>query len=354
MLKSSMSKVTAYISTKDRYFTSLPLAIQSIAMQTRPPDKFVLFDDGEQKDLRKELNYSYLFSILEARGISWEVRFGQRQGQVLNHEAMLRTAETDYIWRLDDDNIAEPDVLEKLVEVLDNDPKVGAVGSCVFIAGMHGAKADQYKNIFSDKIESVMFKPNLQWFKFSGNREVEHLHNTFLYRKSAARGYELGLSPVGHREETLFTYDIFANGYKVVICGNCLTWHLRQPSGGIRSDIHKIESFDHDEKLFLDLMRDKYKVKIGKYKLMILNSGLGDHLVFKKVLPEIMDKYKDHKIYLACCHPDLFKEWPEITILSIWEAMIITNEPGHNIYRWMWSRGWEGSLEDAYRHLYLN
>lgn len=350
-----MSKVTAYISTKDRYFTSLLPAIQSIAAQTRPPDKFVLFDDGAQKDLRQELMYSYVFAIMEARGIKWEVRFGQRKGQVWNHEAMLRSADTDYIWRLDDDNVADPNVLEKLVAILDHDKTVGAVGSLVFIPGMHGAPLESHPNLYSDSIDNVMLLPNMQWFKFNGIRGTQHLHNTFLYRKSAARGYCLDLSPVGHREETLFTYDIYNNGFDIQVCGDCITWHCRQPSGGIRADsIHRSEAFDHDEAIFLGLMKNRYKIDVKNCKLMVLNAGIGDHLVFKAVLPEILEKYKDHKIYLACCNPDLFKEWPEIVILSIHEASLITNEPDHNIYKWMWDRNWKGSLEDAYRGLYLN
>jgi hypothetical protein len=61
--------VTAYISTKDRYYTTLPIAIMSIAMQTVRPDKFILYDDGEQKDLRKEKLYSNLFSVLDDKKI---------------------------------------------------------------------------------------------------------------------------------------------------------------------------------------------------------------------------------------------------------------------------------------------
>lgn len=349
-----MSKVTAYISTKDRYFTTLPLAIESIALQTRPPEEFILFDDGAQKDLREDVNYAYLFSMLDKKGIKWSVQFGNRKGQVLNHQRALEIAQHEYIWRLDDDNIADPDVLEKLVKILDTDPKVGAVGSLVFIPGMHGAPLGNHRNIYSDKIENVSFKPNLQWFKFDGIRETEHLHNTFLYRKSAARGYEMGLSPVGHREESLFTYDIFANHYKILVCGDCITWHLRQPAGGIRAQENKLSDFDHDEAIFQKRMKEKYGVEIIKPKLMVLDSGIGDHLVFKAVLPEILKRWANHKIYLACCHPDLFKEWPEIEILSIHEASLISSIEEHNIYKWMWDRNWKGSLEDAYKGLYLN
>ena len=69
-----MSKVTAYISTKDRYFTSLPMAIESILLQTRPPEEFILFDDGAQKDLRQDVNYAYLFSMMGRKGIGIELK----------------------------------------------------------------------------------------------------------------------------------------------------------------------------------------------------------------------------------------------------------------------------------------
>ena len=61
---SKIVDVTAYISTKDRYDTTLPLAIASIAMQTVSPKKFILFEDSEPVDIRTNSVYLHLLHML--------------------------------------------------------------------------------------------------------------------------------------------------------------------------------------------------------------------------------------------------------------------------------------------------
>ena len=342
-------KVTAYVSTRNRYYSSLPPMITSVALQTRPPEKFWIFDDGEQKDLRQDSVYENLFKLLECRGIEWKVFFGDRKGQVLNHQKALEWADTEWIWRLDDDNIADPNVLETLLKQVedDKDKKIGAVASLVWMPGITG----YYKPPFvSGKIEDIN-KPNLQWCNFDGNIEAEHLHNTFLYRKEAGKhGYCMELSPVGHREESLFSYGIIRNGYKIIVNGDCITWHCRQGTGGIRtSEIHREENFKHDELIFQTKMKEM-GIDLAPFFVVILDSGLGDHLAFKHILPDL--KKKHPKILIGCCYPEVFKYDTDIEITSIVEAGLLDNPEKHQIYKWMWDRNWKKTLVEAYREMY--
>lgn len=247
--------VTATISTKDRYFTTLPSAILSIANQTRKPEKLWIFDDGEQVDLRQHSLYQNIFKHLDCQGITWNVIFGQKKGQAFNHQYALEHSETEFVWRLDDDNFAEPNVLEILLKHF-VDEKVGAVGGLVLDPKFVGSLPP---GLGMNKIEDIFLNQNIQWYRFEGLKEVEHLYSTFVYRKNAASSYCLELSPVSHREESLFSYGLSQNGYKLLVNPKAITWHFREPTGGIRS--YKNEEFwKHDDRIF------KEKLKHIKFK----------------------------------------------------------------------------------------
>ena len=169
---------------------------------------------------------------------------------------------------------------------------------------------------------------------FRSVREVEHLHCTFIYR-AGVHDYNTGLSRVAHREETLFSYGIHQKGYRVLVVPNAVTWHLRNPQGGIRSQ-DKREWFENDERIFRNILNHRAQT------IVVLNCGLGDHLVFSKVLPEIRN-------------PVVFSCYPEVIPgRSIAEAQQLFGslEP-YNIYGKMDLWRWKGSLEDAFRKLYL-
>ena len=105
-------KVTASISTRNRYFTTLPACLIAIANQTKVPNEIIIFDDGDHLDLREEPIYQNIFNHFSKRDIEWRVEFGSGEGQVKNHQKTIEIAKHELIWRLDDDNIPESNVLE--------------------------------------------------------------------------------------------------------------------------------------------------------------------------------------------------------------------------------------------------
>ena len=345
--------VTAYISTKDRYFTTLPLAIMGIASQTFKVDELIIFDDGEQKDLRQESLYANLFRYLEMKGISWRVLFGERKGQVANHQKALELARTEYIWRVDDDNYPESEVLARLMLWLTCpveawEQPFGAVGSLVRVP---------HQDIFplekcSGDINKCVDTPNLQWSAFSGVLHTDHLHNTFLFRKSAAKhGYPKDLSPVGHREETMFTHGIKMNGYRLLVCGDVLTWHFRESKGGIRS-YSDAKLWEHDEEIFKTEMK-KRGLLFDNKKYVVLDNGIGDHYAFKHTLPDLIRAYGAENVVLATCYPEVFKN-DGVRQISIAEAQVLFGDlTKFNIYHWMWRSDWKKSIVDAFRVMYI-
>jgi hypothetical protein len=110
---------------------------------------------------------------------------------------------------------------------------------------------------------------------------------------------------------------------------------MKNPDGGIRSETKK-ELYDHDEQIFRNILVHRDKT------IVVLNSGLGDHIVFSHVLPEI------HNPVVFGCYPEV------IPCRSIAEAEYLFGDISpYNVYQKMDQWKWKDSLENAYRKLYL-
>ena len=183
-----MTKILCSISTKGRTHTTLPLALSSVINQTRKPDRIIIMDDNpEPEDLRELSVYKHLFFMMEHKGIEWAVIYGHRKGQHHNHQ-YANTLGVPWVWRVDDDVILEPQVLENLACHIQDD--VGAIGGSVYMS----------PNLFTNEhptglIDNIDREASLQWTTLTEVQEVQHLHCTFLYRGGVA-DYNLGLSKV--------------------------------------------------------------------------------------------------------------------------------------------------------------
>ena len=112
--------------------------VQLIKKEHKSNNVIVIFDDNDDpKDLREMQHYNYLFKIMDEKSLQWEVIFGRKKGQHYNHQ-MANTMGYEWVWRLDDDTIAESNVLEKLLFHIG--PKIGSIGGSVltppFIKGL--------------------------------------------------------------------------------------------------------------------------------------------------------------------------------------------------------------------------
>jgi GT2 family glycosyltransferase len=232
------------------------------------------------------------------------------------------------VWRVDDDAVPEPNVLAALSGYA-FDGIVGAVGGAILTPPYSTPTATP-----TGLIENINNEPNIQWAPVEKTVAVEHLHCSFLYR-AGVYDFNLGLSRVAHREETLFTYGLHQRGYRLFVVPNATTWHLKSPTGGIRSETRE-EMYQEDERIFRNYMAHKDNT------IVVLNCGMGDHVVFSHVLPKIKN-------------PVVFSCYPEIIPgRSIAEAIHLFGSVDHlNIYAKMDQWRWTESLEKAFEKLYL-
>jgi hypothetical protein len=322
-----MNKILCSVATRGRYFTTLPLVIQAIANQTKAPNKLIIFDDNDEpQDMREHSLYQNLFYVLKCKGIEWEWLFAHKKGQHHIHQ-MANTMGYEWVWRVDDDAVPEANVLETLMRYINIE--VGAIGGTV----MNPPHMPIYLES-TGLVANIQTEPNIQWGLIKETKRVEHLYCSFLYR-AGVHDYNLGLSRVAHREETLFTWGLHQKGYKLLVVPNAITWHLKNPDGGIRSET-KQELYAHDEHIFQNFLAYKDKT------IVVLNCGLGDHIVFSQVLPLIRN-------------PEIFTCYPEVVLgRSIAEAhQLFGNLDQWNIYKKMDQWDWKSSLESAFREMYL-
>lgn len=320
-------KILCSISTRGRYFTTLPLAISAVITQSKKISRLVVFDDNDSpQDMRKENVYHHLFQMMDIKGIEWEWLWANKKGQHHNHQ-MANTMRFPWVWRVDDDTIPEPNVLETLCSYIDD--TVGAVGGSILTPPLN-FEGTTSTGLISD----IYTEPHVQWSNIKTVKEVDHLHCSFIYR-AGVHDYNLGLSRVAHREETLFTYGLKQKDYRILAVPDAVTWHLKSPSGGIRSD-NREELFKHDEEIFQNT------IKLSDRTVVVLNNGMGDHIVFKHVLPDIKNPI------VFSCYPDI------VPGRSIHEAKELFGDiEQFNIYRKMDEWRWTDSLENAYRKLYI-
>ncbi len=351
--------VTAYTSTRDRHFTTLPLLLFGLLHQTRKPDKIVIYDDSPNKpDLQNHWMFKHIFGICNILNVPYYVFYGQGKGQVLNHQHALMTADTDIVWRLDDDNYPEPNVLETLLRKLEDDT-VGAVGCNVWHPDRPIYPVPSYA---FGKMTKGVFHQVPEWFYIQDGQDrfTEHLYSTFAYKTKIARttpGYPMDLSPVGHHEETIFSHQIYRTGHKLVVTPDCKVWHLRNPEGGIRAYRDEF-LWKHDQDK-MDVYMKNWGYNDKPTKFAILKNGIGDQFAFKTILPEFVAKYKDtHDLVISSSNPDVFHDSKDVFVMNLNEVTYFVPQDKweeYNVYRIMAeqeSKGQVLNLIDSYRKLY--
>ena len=348
--------VTACVSTKDRYTTTLPLCVAAIFNQTRLPDKFILYDDSDQRidpnQLCRQQPFEGLFTIATDKGIKWEIQSTPRLGQVANHQHCLDNADTQFVWRVDDDEVPEPDCLEALLNTIRDYEQGGSFGKVGAVAGLvhHPGNVPPLPTDLSGALADID-RGNIQWHAWnSGPRHAEHLYSSFVYNVAHARavgGYPKGLSPIGHREESWFSHKLHRAGFALLVTPHAKTWHLRDSQGGIRSYSDN-SLWEHDEQMFREYLR-ACNLVLPETRLIVADFGLGDTLLLRGVLPELRRKAPGRKFTIAVCYPEVFENEPDVTLISIADAKLLVGDRygDYSLYKWCWDRGWNRPIPEA-------
>ena len=321
-------RVLCAIPTKNRYDV-LYHCLQAVAMQTVKPDKVIIYDDGKREDIRQNLIGGHISQLLSSREVDWEVVFTPGIGQHVAHQ-MANTSGYDFVWRLDDDTIPEPDVLERLLFHMA--PDVGGVGGAVFEPG---------KQIMggSSKMDDFFIGGNVQWGPGQGIHEVDHLYSSFLYRAGIVN-YKHNMTNVAFHEETIFSHRLRRTGYRLIVDTGIRTYHFRASHGGCRDNDNKW-AYDLDHREFMQMAEEEWGIKV-----IHLGVGLGDCFMFKHIIPELLSKHKT--VVVGSCYNRAL----EGTGVRLIPYECVKNFASENIYDWCSERNWKGTLISAYRKMY--
>lgn len=351
------------ICTRGRYRTTLPLCIQSVLMQSvLPREVRVYCDDDPGFDIGKDPTYQRLRMLAETKGASIMFVPGSQQGQVRGHEAARKhalSAGIRYVWRIDDDDVAEPDVLARLLRLCH--------GGIIAAAGSVVDPASPGAGHKGDPTLDGLFGPNLQWSVGDGVVEADHLHSTFVYVAEKSPPYRGDLSIVGHREETFFTMDMRKN-HRMVIDRGAVTWHLRGETGGIRSETD-MALWEADEAKFREYLKSYQIVRVEPARIQKsrgkpvvrfnLNFGMGDHIMALRAFENISNSLLDKHCVLYVCHNVAFdKYWKRLAdsqgisyeIKSVGDGIAELGQKGFDeisVYWWMIWHNWRGHVIDA-------
>jgi SAM-dependent methyltransferase len=347
-----LKDVLCEVLTSNRYYTTLPTTLYAIAMQETVPAKLVICDDTPSPiNLTETPLYQHLFALLARKGMDIYIEVGGGRGIPQSRDFVLRkySGKHKYIWRVDDDEMPEPDVLRLLYNTMVTNHDVAAVGGSVLDPNERALLSERAS---SNDINKIRTHPNMQWYENDMKMfHVEHLTSSFLFDTAKAievGGYNLSLSPAGHREETILTHSLFKKGYGLYYIKGAITWHMRNPEGGIRK--YPEQMFESDEKVFDAFINGEST----KTAYIVLDNGIGDHYMFKEIWPEVKEKYKSEgkKVVLATAYGGIIEDADEI--ISIAEAK---NRLGglekYDVYARLAHGGQKKTVQQAYREMYL-
>ncbi len=103
----------------DRY---LPGALASLAAQTRPPEEVIVVDDGSTSEAARRV-----FAEQEARYPEWTFVRQENAGPGHARNSGLERASGAYFLPFDSDNVAAPDLVERLLAALETNSSLAAV-----------------------------------------------------------------------------------------------------------------------------------------------------------------------------------------------------------------------------------
>jgi glycosyltransferase involved in cell wall biosynthesis len=237
-----MNKITILLATYERYEKTLPLCLMSILNQSRKPDRVVLIDDSKVKKFFENEVLRNIIELFELKGIKFDYYLGESKGAVPAFQIGLNNIKDGWVYKTDDDNVLENNVLEILEEHIND--SVGAMSGVIIDKTIDNFSYDsphripKIENDYYNKLENLYSEYHIQMIHNQSDeiKKVEHLYSNYFFKRELAENYPIELSPSSHREETIFTYEIFRKGYNILVIPKAKIYHLAyEDNSGARS-----------------------------------------------------------------------------------------------------------------------
>jgi len=245
-----VKKIDIMICTKDRP-SELALLLQSLRTQTFQNFDIYIYDDRSgipitqhhfmQQVLNRIKLENHIVTILRN-----DIPYGVTRLRRKMADKITEIGEGDCILRLDDDNLLEPNYIERLVETIEAgyDIASGVVPVCGIPIMKRNTKF--VKPFISD----VKLNENGDIIYFGDDCGMEYMQHEIipspnfrsmaLMKKDVHRKvqYEDNLGFCSFREEQFFSFKALFEGFKIGVHTGAVAYHLNTPSGGERTDAY--------------------------------------------------------------------------------------------------------------------
>lgn len=245
-------KIVIHIATKNRA-TELALLLQSLRTQTFQDFNILILSDGCSVPLTNFYFINYIINRLKLEGhnvtmINNKISAGVSGARQQLVDYSMERGKEELILRIDDDSLAEPDYIEKLLDGIEQgfDLMSGVVPN------LDGP------NIVRD---TKFVEPIIGYCELNDKGELTymgddcgmgytdekilltpHFRSSCLYRRelhSAGVDYKSRLSKHGFLEEAIFSFKAIIKGFKLGVNTGAVNYHLCCPSGGERDTADK-------------------------------------------------------------------------------------------------------------------
>jgi glycosyltransferase involved in cell wall biosynthesis len=245
-----MHKVDIMISTKDRP-TEVAMLLQSLRTQTFQNFDIYIYDDRSGQSIQV---FNFIQAIINRLKLEnhcvtlWrnEIPYGVTRLRQIMVDKILEVGTGDCILRLDDDNLLEPDFIEKLVETIDAGYDIA--GCLVPHCAIPFIKREtKYVKPF---ISDVRLNEKGEIIYFGDDCGCEYVEKEIipspnfrsmaLIKKEVHQKvkYEDNLGFCSYREEQFFSFRALLEGFKIGIHTGAIAYHLQTPSGGERTEAY--------------------------------------------------------------------------------------------------------------------
>lgn len=222
--------ITILITTFDRYDSTLPICLLSLANQSRLPDRVILVDDNKNKEFYDKQVLRNIISYFKTKNIVFDYYHGKSKGATHALELGLGKIDDGWVLKMDDDNCLEYDVLELFEKNISE--RVGAMGGIILDNSVRDDIDDKFlpkqTGGYYNLIENIFFEFNIQLIKQQSKeiKKVHHIYSNYFFKRSLVDSYPLELSPSCHREDTIVTHEIYRKGYDLIVIPQVKIYHL--------------------------------------------------------------------------------------------------------------------------------
>lgn len=268
----SNKKLAVLINFRDRP-SELCFLLLSLRTQTFKDFDIFILDDASGTPVQ---NYHFLMCVWnklndEGNYVFYnknEFNLGVSKSRQKIVDIALRQNNYEYLLRVDDDCILNPDYIEKLFKVINQGYDL-ASGVTPFIGQPQFKRESKFIQPIADKVVldtqgNFIYNGDDCGIEYIDEAIVplHHFRSCALYRSSIHEkvSYDSRLTKHGFREEEIFSFKCITNGFKLGMNTKAVAWHLLTPSGGERF-AESAQMVQTNEQVLKEFTRNLYAEK---------------------------------------------------------------------------------------------